>query len=145
MKMREWQKRDPRTPAHLVPLPKQAIAILQDLYPLTGPKGPIFRSVSRRSEASRYMSDNTINAALRALGYDTREQMTGHGFRATARTLVRELLGYDREVIERHLAHASDEELGSSYDRATLLTQRREMIQAWADLLDGIECKSVMA
>jgi integrase len=138
MKMREWQKRDPRTQAHLVPLPRQAIAILRDLHPLTGPKGPIFRSVSRRSETSRYMSDNTVNAALRALGYDTREQMTGHGFRATARTLVRELLGWDREVIERHLAHTSDEQLGSSYDRATLLAQRRAMVQAWADLLDKI-------
>jgi integrase len=67
MKMCEWQKRDPRTPAHLVPLSKQAIAILEDLYPLTGPAGPIFRSLSRRSETTRYMSDNTINAA------------TGHG------------------------------------------------------------------
>lgn len=145
MKMREWQKRDPRTKAHLVPLPRQAISILQDLFPLTGPKGPIFRSISRRSETARYMSDNTVNAALRALGYDTREQMTGHGFRATARTLVRELLGFDREVIERHLAHTSDEELGGSYDRATLLSQRREMIQAWADLLERIEAKRMQA
>ena len=85
------------------------------------------------------MSDNTINAALRTLGYDTKEQITGHGFRATARTLIRELLGWDREVIERHLAHVSDEELGGSYDRAIFLEQRREMAQAWADLLDDLE------
>jgi integrase len=139
MKMREWKKRDPRTPAHYVPLPTQAIDVLLDLKPLTGPTGPIFKSMAKRSEATRYMSDNTINAALRTLGYDTREQITGHGFRATARTLIRELLGWDREVIERHLAHVSDEELGGSYDRATHLAQRRRMIQEWADLLDDLE------
>lgn len=139
MKMREWKKRDPRTPAHYVPLPRQAVDILLDLKPLTGPTGPVFKSMAKRTEATRYMSDNTMNAALRTLGYDTREQMTGHGFRATARTLVRELLGWDREVIERHLAHVSDEELGGSYDRATHLDQRRRMVQDWADLLDQLE------
>lgn len=138
MKMREWMKRDLRTPAHLVPLPTQAVEILRDIYPLTGPTGPIFRSMAKQSEATRYMSDNTINSALRTLGYDTKEEITGHGFRATARTLIRELLGWDKEVIERHLAHVSDEELGGSYDRATHLAQRRAMIQVWADLLDDL-------
>lgn len=138
MKMREWKKRDPRTPAHLVPLPTQAVDILLDLRPLTGPTGPVFKSMAKRSEHTRYMSDNTINAALRTLGYSTREQITGHGFRATARTLIRELLGWDREIIERHLAHVSDEELGGSYDRATHLDQRRRMVQMWADLLDDL-------
>ena len=139
MKMREWQKRDSRTPAHLVPLPTQALDVLHDLLPRTGPTGPVFRSIAKHSEATRYMSDNTINSALRTLGYDTQEQITGHGFRATARTLIRELLGWDKEVIERHLAHVSDEELGGSYDRATHLAQRRRMVQAWADLLDQLE------
>lgn len=88
MKLREWMKRDIRTPAHMVPLPTQAVEILRDIFPLTGPNGPIFKSMAKRSEASRYMSDNTINSALRTLGYDTREQITGHGFRATARTVV---------------------------------------------------------
>ncbi|MGB4928119.1 MAG: integrase arm-type DNA-binding domain-containing protein [Giesbergeria sp.] len=138
MKLREWKKRDIRTPAHLVPLPAQAVEILRDILPLTGPTGPIFRSMAKRSEKTRYMSDNTINSALRTLGYDTREEITGHGFRATARTLIRELLGWDREVIERHLAHVSDEELGGSYDRTTFLDQRRRMIQLWADLLDDL-------
>lgn len=138
MKLREWQKRDSRTPTHLVPLPRQALEILQDIQPLTGPTGPIFRSMAKRSEASRYMSDNTINSALRTLGYDTKEQITGHGFRATARTMIREYLGWDRDVIERHLAHVSDEELGGSYDRATFLAQRREMVQLWADFLDDL-------
>ncbi len=145
MKLREWKKRDIRTPAHLVPLPTQAIDILRDILPLTGPSGPIFRSMAKRSEKTRYMSDNTINSALRTIGYDTREEITGHGFRATARTLIRELLGWDREIIERHLAHVSDEELGGSYDRATFLDQRRRMIQLWADLLDDLAAgKSVV-
>jgi integrase len=139
MKLREWQKRDQRTPAHLVPLPTQAIKILMDIHALTGPQGPIFRSMAKRSESTRYMSDNTLNSALRTLGYDTKEQITGHGFRATARTMIREYLGWDKEVIERHLAHISDEELGSSYDRTTFLSQRREMVQLWADWLDTIE------
>lgn len=144
MKLREWKKRDIRTPAHLVPLPTQAVDILRDLLPLTGPNGPIFRSMAKRSEKTRYMSDNTINSALRTLGYDTREEITGHGFRATARTLIRELLGWDREIIERHLAHVSDEELGGSYDRATFLQQRRLMIQLWADLLDSLTAGDVV-
>jgi integrase len=144
MKLREWKKRDIRTPAHLVPLPTQAVAILRDIYQLTGPAGPIFRSMAKRSEATRYMSDNTVNSALRTLGYDTKEQITGHGFRATARTLIRELLGWDREVIERHLAHVSDEELGGSYDRTTHFEQRRRMIQAWADLLDDLAAGKVV-
>ncbi|WP_232080837.1 tyrosine-type recombinase/integrase [Variovorax sp. SRS16] len=144
MKLREWKKRDSRTPAHLVPLPLQAVAILQDLYPLTGPTGPIFRSMAKRTEATRYMSDNTINSALRTLGYDTKEEITGHGFRATARTLIREYLGWDREVIERHMAHGSDEELGSAYDRTTFLAQRRKMIQLWADLLDDLAAGKVL-
>lgn len=145
MKMREWQKRDSRTPAHLVPLPRQAVEILDELYPLTGPTGPVFRSMSRRSEKNRYMSDNTINAALRTMGYDTKEDITGHGFRATARTMVREYLGWAPDVIERHLAHVSDEELGGSYDRATFLAQRREMVQQWADFLDGLRAGKMPA
>ena len=145
MKMREWQKRDSRTPAHLVPLPRQAMEILQELHPLTGPSGPLFRSMSRRSEKSRYMSENTVNAALRAMGYDTKEDITGHGFRATARTMIREYLGWDPDVIERHLAHVSDEELGGSYDRTTFLAQRREMVQQWADFLDDLQARKIPA
>jgi integrase len=139
MKMREWKKRDSRTPTHIVPLPRQALEILTELHSLTGPTGPVFRSMSRRSEKTRYISDNTINAALRALGYDTREDITCHGFRATARTMIREHLGWEADVIERHLAHASDEELGSSYDRAAFIDQRKAMVQQWADFLDELE------
>lgn len=68
MKFREWKKRDMRTPAHLVPLSTQAVTILRDILPLTGPTGPIFRSMAKRSEKTRYMSDITVNSALRTLG-----------------------------------------------------------------------------
>lgn len=126
---------------HIVPLPYQAVEILKGLHNVTGPSGPVFRSISRRSEKSRFMSDNTVNAAIRSLGYCTQGEITGHGFRATARTLIRERLGFDVEVIERHLAHESKEELGSAYDRAQFDEQRRQMIQVWADYLDQLKSK----
>lgn len=128
---------------HIVPLPAQAVAILRDLYSLTGPTGPVFKSVSRRSEKSRFISDNTINAALRAMGYDTQKDITGHGFRAMARSLIRERLGWDKEVIERHLAHGSSEELGEAYDRTRFIDQRRQMVQAWADYLDELATTTI--
>jgi integrase len=118
-------------PPHDVPLPRQAVEILRELYPVTGPDGYVF--ASRRN--SRPMSENTINAALRTLGYSGAE-MTGHGFRATARTLIREKLKYDKDVVERHLAHKSDEELGDAYDRTLFLEERQKMAQDWADYLD---------
>ncbi|MFC5428084.1 tyrosine-type recombinase/integrase [Paraburkholderia denitrificans] len=120
-------------PPHLVPLSRQAVAILRDLYPLTGPEGYVFPSRKARLP----MSDGTINAALRTIGYSGHE-MTGHGFRATGRTLIRERLGYDKEVVERQLAHGSDEELGDAYDRAQFFEQRRKMSQDWADYLDRL-------
>ncbi|MFM0079010.1 integrase arm-type DNA-binding domain-containing protein [Paraburkholderia sediminicola] len=118
-------------PPHLVPLSRQAVAILRELHPLTGSTGYVFPS----RKAGLPMSDGTINAALRTLGYSGQE-MTGHGFRATGRTLIRERLGYAKEVVERHLAHGSDEELGDAYDRAQFFFQRQKMVQDWADYLD---------
>jgi integrase len=117
-------------PPHLVPLSRQTVSILRDLYPLTGPEGYVFPS----RKAGLPMSDGTINAALRTIGYSGHE-MTGHGFRATGRTLIRERLRYDKEVVERHLAHGSDEELGHAYDRAQFFDQRRGKSQDWADYL----------
>lgn len=89
---------------HVVPLPRQAVSILRELLVVTGPAGPVFKSLSRRSEETRFVSENTVNAALRNMGYSTQDEITGHGFRAMARTLVRERLGFDSEVIEAHLA-----------------------------------------
>ncbi|MGE0770046.1 MAG: hypothetical protein AB7L90_26730 [Hyphomicrobiaceae bacterium] len=71
-----------------------------------------------------------MNSALRALGYDTQQDITGHGFRAMARTLIREKLGCDRELIEKHLAHVSDQELGETYDRTRFIEQRHAMAKA---------------
>ena len=79
MKLQEWKKRDRGTPAHIVPLSTLAIEILQDLYPLTSPKGPVFRSMAKRSESTRYMSDNTINSALRPLATIRKSRLRAMG------------------------------------------------------------------
>lgn len=121
--------------AHIVPLPAQAIAILRELYALTGNGRFLFPSVRIKD---RPMSDNTVNAALRRLGYDG-NTMTGHGFRATARTILDEVLGVPAAIIEAQLAHAVKDPLGRAYNRTAHLVQRREMMQKWADYLDRIK------
>lgn len=126
---------------HIVPLSKQAVAILRDLQPLTGgvfagkPDAPRYVFPGARSRM-RPMSNNTVNASLRRIGY-TGEQMTAHGFRATARTLLAEL-GWLPDAIERQLAHKASGPLGAAYDRAQFLGERRKMMQAWADYLDTL-------
>ncbi|MDM4770850.1 tyrosine-type recombinase/integrase [Solimonas sp. SE-A11] len=118
---------------HLVPLSSQAVAILRGLEPLTGRRRYLFPSV--RSGA-RPMSENTINAALRRLGYDKHE-MTGHGFRSLASTRLHEM-GWTSEVIERQLAHAERNKVKAAYNHAEYLPERRRMMQAWADYLDTL-------
>ncbi|WP_218510853.1 integrase arm-type DNA-binding domain-containing protein [Variovorax sp. dw_308] len=122
---------------HIVPLPSQAVDLLRDLQPLTGSTGLglVFRG---ERDHERAMSENTVNAALRRLGYDTQKEVTGHGFRATARTILDEHLGFDRAVIEAQLAHSVADSLGRAYNRTEFLKQRREMLQAWADYLDRL-------
>ncbi len=120
---------------HLVPLPKQAVALLRHLHPVTGHGNLCFPG---QRDHDRPMSENTINAALRSLGY-TNEQMTAHGFRATARTIMAEALNIDPNVIEAQLAHAVRDPLGRAYNRTTYLPQRKAMMQAWADYLDTLE------
>jgi integrase len=123
---------------HIVPLSNQAKEILADLAPLTrreDGRGLVFRG---ERDHERPMSENTINGALRRLGYDTQNEMTAHGFRATARTLLDENLGFDRNVIEAQLAHVVPDVLGRAYNRTTFLEQRRRMMQVWADFLDTI-------
>lgn len=119
---------------HLVPLPRQAVEILQDLQPLTGHREHVFPSV--RGEG-RPMSDATIGAALRRMGFP-QEEMSGHGFRAMARTLLAERLHVDEAVIEAQLAHAVRDSLGRAYNRTSFLDQRRQMLQTWADYLDTL-------
>jgi len=121
--------------AHIVPLPAQAVAILRELQPLTGSRSFLFPSVRT---ADRPMSDNTVNAALRRLGYD-KETMTGHGFRALARTILEEVLAVPPAIIEAQLAHAVKDPLGRAYNRTAHLPQRREMMQRWADYLDNLK------
>jgi integrase len=122
-----------KTP-HIVPLSKQAVAILRDLQPLTSGGEFVFPGVR---SMRRPMSENTLNAALRALGYGG-DTMTGHGFRAMARTILDEVLGFRPDYIEHQLAHAVRDPLGRAYNRTAHLTERRKMMQAWADYLDGL-------
>lgn len=119
---------------HIVPLSTQAVEIISELQPLTSRSEFVFPSLR---SASRCMSENTVNAALRSLGYDG-DTITGHGFRAMARTVLDEVLGYRPDYIEHQLAHAVRDPLGRAYNRATHLPQRRKMMQAWADYLDGL-------
>jgi integrase len=120
--------------AHVVPLSRQAIAILRDLHPLTGHGRYVFPS-PRTGE--RPMSDNGVLAALRRMGFP-KDEMTGHGFRAMARTLLAERLNVDEAVIEAQLAHAVRDALGRAYNRTEFVEQRRKMLQTWADYLDKL-------
>lgn len=119
---------------HVVPLATQAVDILRELHPLTKRREHVFPGV--RSPL-RPMSENTVNAALRNLGFDG-DTMTGHGFRAMARTVLDEVLGFRPDFIEHQLAHAVRDPLGRAYNRATHLPARRKMMQAWADYLDAL-------
>jgi len=126
---------------HVVPLARQASAILGDLYHLTG------HSLRTKPDAPRYvfptpktklrpLSENAVRQALRNLGF-TNDEMTAHGFRAMARSLLAER-GWDRDAIERQLAHKPAGPLGGAYDRATFIEERRKMMQDWADYLDEL-------
>jgi integrase len=118
---------------HIVPLAKQAVAILRDLHLLTGSGSYVFPSLRTRA---RPMSENTIGAALRRLGY-SKDEMTAHGFRAIASTLLNER-SFPPDVIELQLAHAERNKVRAAYNRAQRLPERRKMMQAWADYLDGL-------
>jgi integrase len=120
--------------AHVVPLSRQAMAIVRDLHPLTGHGRYLFPS-PRTGE--RPMSDNGVLSALRRMGFPG-DEMTGHGFRAMARTLLAERLNVDEAVIEAQLAHAVRDSLGRAYNRTGFLEQRRRMLQTWADYLDKL-------
>jgi integrase len=120
--------------AHIVPLAKQVVVILKDLQPLTGRGTYVFPSA--RTNA-RPMSDAAINAALRRMGIDGKTA-TGHGFRATARTLLDEVLGFRPDLIEAQLAHAVRDANGRAYNRTAFLTERKDMMQRWADYLGSL-------
>jgi len=132
----EWRipahKMKMRSP-HIVPLSRQVLSVLEGLRPLTGVGGYLFPS---ERTIERPMSENTVNAALRRLGY-SKEEMTGHGFRSLASTLLNEQ-GWNRDAIERQLAHAERNGVRAAYNYAEFLPERRKMMQAWADYLDAL-------
>jgi len=119
---------------HIVPLPTQAIEILRELEPLTHRSPYVFPNAR---SPKRPMSEVAVLAALRRLGYEKGE-VTGHGFRATFRTLADEVLGEPVHLIEHQLAHAVRDPLGRAYNRTQHLPERRKMMQRWADYLDGL-------
>lgn len=130
MKMRE---------PHVVPLAKQVVAILEELKPVSGHLEHVFKG---GWDPLKPMSEAAVNAALRRLGYDTRSEMTGHGFRAMARTILEEQLDYDPSVIEPQLAHKTPGPLGATYNRARHMAKRAAMMQEWADYLDKLKQNS---
>ena len=123
---------------HIVPLSRQAVAILRELHILTGSGRYVFPSLL---SAERPMSDNTINAALRRLGYGSDEQ-TGHGFRSMASTLLSEH-GFPPDVIELQLAHGERNKVRAAYNRAQRLGERRKMMQEWGNFLDVLRATSM--
>ena len=118
---------------HIVPLSTQAVALLRDLRSIARKSRYVFPSLQSRD---RPMSVNTVNAALRRLGY-ARDEMTAHGFRAMACTCLNEL-GWHPDLIELQLAHAERNKVRAAYNRAERLADRRKMMQAWADHLDRL-------
>jgi integrase len=124
MKMREQ---------HIVPLSKQVVTVLRELHTLTGNGNYLFPALTTKS---RCMSENTINLALRRMGYSN-EEMTGHGFRSMASTTLNEQ-SWHPDLIELQLAHAERNAVRAAYNKAQRLPERRKMMQAWADYLDGL-------
>jgi len=121
--------------AHLVPLSRQAIEILKKLHSLTGSGRYLFPS---ERTPQRPMSENAILVALRIMGYP-KEEMSGHGFRAMARTILDEVLHVRPDFIEHQLAHAVRDPNGRAYNRTSHLAERKKMMQTWADYLDGLK------
>lgn len=132
----EWRFTASKTKTEqIVPLSVQSLAILRSLHVLTGKGELVFPSVR---STSRPISDNTLNAALRRMGYST-DEVTAHGFRATARTILEEVLQERVEYIEHQLGHQVKDALGKAYNRTKHLEQRRRMMQRWSDYLGGIK------
>ena len=135
---KEWRYFVSKTKTeHIVPLSSQAIKILKELHPLTGHGRFVFSS-ERTPRGDRCMSENTLNAALKRLGYG-KDVMTAHGFRAMARTILDEVLGVRVDFIEHQLAHAVRDPNGRAYNRTAHLPERHKMMQQWADYLDTLK------
>lgn len=132
----EWRYLVTKTKTeHLVPLASQVVATLRELHALTGHGRYVFPG----RDPQLPMSDAAVNAALRRMGYDTKTEITGHGFRAMARTILHEELHQKPEVIEHQLAHQVSDALGTAYNRTKFLKERKAMMQLWADYLDKLK------
>ncbi len=132
----EWRYTVSKTNTdHLVPLSTQAVLIFEHMQAITGHGTYVFPG----RDPKKPMSDAAVNAALRRMGYDTKTEITGHGFRAMARTILHEELGQKPEVIEHQLAHKVPDVLGAAYNRTKFLKERRQMMQLWADYLDKLK------
>jgi integrase len=133
----EWRYLVSKTKTdHLVPLSNQAVDILRTIHPLSGHGEYVFQG---GHSPLRPMSEAAVNAALKRMGYDTQTQITGHGFRAMARTILHERLNIDPYIIEHQLAHKVPDALGAAYNRTKFLDQRKVMMQLWADYLDELK------
>lgn len=135
----QWSYTPPKTRnqtqlEHIIPLPTQAVAILREIHQVTGAGTHVFRSTGK----SGYLSEGAILGALRRMGYE-KDDMSGHGFRATARTILDEVLGFRVELIEQQLAHRVADMHGRAYNRTKHLPERTQMMQAWADYLDALK------
>jgi integrase len=132
----QWRFKTSKTKVPLVvPLCRQALAILRELYPLTGCAPFVFPSARSKT---RPMSDNALLAAMRNMGIDNAE-LTTHGFRATARTILAEVLGVRPDIIEHQLGHKVSGPLGTAYDRTSFLAERERMMEAWGNYLEKLE------
>lgn len=142
----QWAYTPPKTQStmateHIVPLSRQVVEIFKDLHDLTGHSEFVFPSLYTYK---RCMSENTVNLALRRMGWDG-DQMCGHGFRATARTILEEVLDYPVEIIEQQLAHRVRDMHGRAYNRTKHLEKRRIMMQHWSDYLDSLRLNQTSA
>jgi integrase len=132
----EWRYIVPKTKTeHIVPLSRQALEILRSLHELTGAGELAFPSIRT---VSKPISNNTLNAGLRRMGF-TKDEVSAHGFRATARTILEEVLQERIELIEQQLAHEVRDTLGRSYNRTRHLDERKRMMQIWSDYLEGLK------
>lgn len=133
----EWRYRVSKTKTmHLVPLSKQAAQLFTDMKPVSGHGEYVFQG---GHDPKKPMSSAAINAALKRMGYDTQQDITAHGFRAMARTILHERLNIDPYIIEHQLAHKVPDALGAAYNRTKFIEQRTAMMQAWADYLDELK------
>ena len=134
-KMKASQTKKLKGLPHVVPLSRQAVSILSDLYRLTGTEKFLF---PHRHDESKCMSESTINSALVRMGISTTQEQTAHGFRATGRTMLEGVLSEQRHLIELQLDHTITDQNGTAYNRAELVRERKKMMQVWSDYVDRL-------